>query len=144
MSDAQIGYGATLEFGNGESPEVFTEIAEVTKLGDISFTTASVDVTHLKSANAAREFIAGLIDGGEVPIEGNYLPGDATQDGDTGLLSIFTSRVTRNWKLKIPTGHILAFTGHMATFGFGGLTPEDKLAFSASVKISGLPTLTEV
>lgn len=140
MSGSKIGYGATLEFANGASPAVWTKVAEVTHLGGIQMSASSVDVTHMESPDDAKEFIAGLIDGGEVPIEGNFLPSNATQDDSTGLISIFKSRETRDWRMTLPGGEIFSFSGFLQNVGFD-VPMEDKMPFTASVKISGLPTL---
>jgi hypothetical protein len=60
--------------------EAFTTILEVRNIGGPTRSNSFDDVTHMESPGNTTEFIPLLIDGGEVPCEGNYLPGEADQD----------------------------------------------------------------
>ena len=75
MSDALIGWGAMVEFHNGTS---LIELQEVVSFPLPDDEADDVEVTHLKSAGKRREYISGLIDGGTVDVELNYVPGSAT------------------------------------------------------------------
>ncbi|RNF35390.1 phage tail tube protein [Paracoccus methylarcula] len=84
MPDGMIGYGSTVRIGQGATP-TWTEIELV---GDITLPDEQVDevdITHMKSPGRRRQFIAGLIDGGEVTVPMNYIPGSVT---DVLLLDI--------------------------------------------------------
>lgn len=77
MPDGMIGYGSTIRVGRGATP-TWTEIKLI---GDITLPDEQVDeveITHMKSPGRRRQFIAGLIDGGEVTVPMNYIPGSPT------------------------------------------------------------------
>ncbi|OWJ81367.1 phage tail tube protein [Haematobacter missouriensis] len=87
MADGMIGYGSTVRIGRGTGP-IWTELELV---GDLDLPDEQVDeveVTHMKSPGRRRQFISGLIDGGEVAIPTNLVPGSAT---DILLLAIKAS-----------------------------------------------------
>lgn len=62
-SKGRIGYGTKIYYGDGESPEVFTQIPEVVNISGIGRTRPRVDITHLDSPNESMEYTRGLKDG---------------------------------------------------------------------------------
>mgnify|MGYP001589020400 FL=1 len=141
-SSAFWGYGSTLQLGDGATPEVFTTIAEVTNLVPPSMKRDSSDVTAYSSADGYREFLPALRDGGEVGVEANWLPNNATHDEVTGVLESFNDDVNHNWKIILPSSiATIALTGHVTAFE--PTTPLDghgKLSFT--IKISGKPVVS--
>jgi len=84
MADGLIGYGSVVRIGVGATPD-WTELEFV---GDLEMPDEQVDeveVTHMQSPGRRKQFIAGLIDGGEVGIPMNYIPGS---DSDLLLQTI--------------------------------------------------------
>jgi hypothetical protein len=87
MTEATIGYGLTIRIGRGD-PVAWTTLEE---LKDIEWPQNEADeheVTHMASPGRTKEFIAGLIDNGEVTIPMNWVPGSVT---DTLLSEIQAS-----------------------------------------------------
>ena len=82
---ASAGKKVRIKRGDGGSPEAFTNIAEVTSIGEFRISKDMLEATHLESA--MREFIYGLKSGGQLPIECNFLPTDATQNAVAGLIA---------------------------------------------------------
>jgi len=77
MADGMIGYGSSVRIGVGATPT--WTVLEL--IGDLELPDEQVDdveVTHMKSPGRRKQFIAGLIDGGEVGIPMNYIPGSAS------------------------------------------------------------------
>src|SRR4051794_4304177 len=68
------GFGTILKRGDGEEPEVFTAIANLTTVEDGGRTRNTIDVTAHDSPNQYMEFVGGLIDPGEVTVDINYDP----------------------------------------------------------------------
>src|SRR5713226_3309337 len=99
-SQAWSAEGTVLERGDGASPEVFTKIAEIVKIARAGAKMDLPDVTNMDSG-AYREYIATLLDAGELAFEGNYLPNDATQ---SVLQTDFDARALHNWKILLPPG----------------------------------------
>ena len=138
----RIGMGTLLSYSNGLLPEVFTLLAERVSIKGPGISRDSLDATHMDSPNNWREFIAGLKDGGEVTIESNYVPTDATQNATTGALALFNSGVTRNWKLVMPVSPIVTWILPAFLTNFEPDIPlDDKMMLSLTLKVAGEPTL---
>jgi hypothetical protein len=135
-TSAILGSGTLLKRGDGASPEVFTTIFEVVSIGDFGQENPLVEATHMQSS--AREYIYGLPDGVEVPVVVNYKPDNTTH---INMLSDQANRVTRNFKLVLPTSPA-------QTFSFSALvrswrlnfTSADVIHASFTLKISGVIT----
>lgn len=141
MSDAFWAFGSTLKLGDGGSPEVFTAVAEITDISPPSMGRDLIEVTHHASPGGYREFISGLRDGGEVSLEANWLPTDATHDQVTGLLSYFDLNVTSNWQIVLPdTIATIEFTGFLTAFE-GSLNIEEQGKLSCTIKVVGPVTV---
>lgn len=133
-TSAQLGLGTLLKRGDGASPEVFSTVLEVISIGDFGQENPLVKVTHMNST--AEEYIYGIPDGVEIPVVVNYKPTDTTH---IGLLADQSNKVTRNFKLVLPTG-----MGSL-TFSFASLVrawklnfmPGDVIHASFTLKISG-------
>jgi predicted secreted protein len=142
MTEAFWAYGSALQLGDGATTEVFTSIAEITKLTPPSMSRDSKDVTSQQSPDGYREFIAALRDGGEVGIEANWLPTNSTHNATTGLLETFNDNDTHNWKIILPDNlATISFAGFLIAFEPGDLTPEDEGTLTATIKVSGKPTV---
>jgi hypothetical protein len=87
MTEATIGYGTRIRVGVGAGP-TWTTLQHV---GDVEWPMAEADeheVTAMDSPNRTKEYIAGLIDNGEITIPLNWVPGS---DTDTVLTAIQAS-----------------------------------------------------
>ncbi|HZX38445.1 MAG TPA: phage tail tube protein [Streptomyces sp.] len=131
-------FGTQLQRGDGATPtETFSPIANVTDITPPALERETLDVTAHDSPEAWREFTGGLKDGGEVELELNYDPRE-----HDGLVSDLSDATPRNYKVVWPgTLGNWAFKAVMTNF-----EPEaphdDKLAASATFKVSGKPTIT--
>lgn len=91
MTEARIGWGAELQVSSSSSEAGLVEIGEVQSFNVPTDEADEHEVTHLKSPGRRKEFISGLIDGGEISATINYVPGgtsdllltDAAENGDT-------------------------------------------------------------
>lgn len=68
------GFGTELRRGDGAGPEVFEPIGNVGIFSGPNSERETYDVTAHDSPPNFREFISGLIDGGEVSVECHYDP----------------------------------------------------------------------
>lgn len=144
-TQAKIGFGTLLQRGDGGSPEVYTTILEITSITGPSLARETVDATHYESPSGYREFLGGLIDGGEVTFEGNWVPRNSTHDATTGLLTeMASSDVTiRNWRILL-TGTPTAYwiVAGFLTRWEASIPVDGKLSFSGTIKVSGKPAIT--
>lgn len=140
MTDAAIGYGAAFGIGDGASPEVFTDIAEVFNITPPSETIDIIDATHMKSPGRRREFIPGLIDTGEMSLEMNFIPGGTAE---TALDAEIGKLVTTNYRITFPDGTTGSATWIFAGFviGFEPAAPnEDKMTATVTIKVTSTIT----
>lgn len=139
-TQAMQAQGVKIQRGDGGGTEVFTTIAEIHNFSGPTEKAKAIDVTNLDSQ--AKEFINGLMDPGEVTFEGNYVAGDAQQQG---LRADLVNRVKRNFKILLTddlvTPTAIAFTAVIQEFSIKGAA-DDKLSFNVSLKISGVPQIT--
>jgi hypothetical protein len=97
MSNAFAPRGTMLQ----HSPDgvTYTTIAEVNKCSNTGSKSDLADVTNFDSANSFREFLATLVDSGDIDFECNFIPGDATQDV---LETDFNTQALGYYKLTLP------------------------------------------
>jgi len=134
--------GTLLKTGDGTSPEVFTTIAQVVSIGGPSLSLDPLDVTSHSSLEGNKEFVGGLIDGGELTLEINFDPADATHNQAAGLLKLLKDRTIRNFELVFSDTASTKWTIPALVTGFEPGAPVDgKLSASVTLKVSGVPTL---
>ena len=122
-------------------PASWDYIGELTGISGPSISVDTIDVTtHDSSTNAYRQFVAGLIDGGEVTLEGNLLTAGA---GDE-MIELAETRENICFRVKFPqgsTGWDWLFAGSVNSYETDA--PHDgKIGFSAGVKLTGQPFMT--
>jgi hypothetical protein len=134
-SAALIANGCRFQRGDGGTPEVFTDMAEVFDIGTGASTAPDIDVSHLLST--AREKRGGLPDFGTANVQMNYIQGNAAQEAmydEAGL------NVVRNYRTVLPDGvHGWQTTMILKTATITGFTVDGKLVLTASFAVSGKP-----
>jgi predicted secreted protein len=133
-------FGTQFKRGDGGGSEVFTTIANVTSVSGPERTRETIDVTSHDSPDGWMEFLGGLKDGGEVSLEINYDPTEATHDLDDD----FDDAEPRNYQIVILPGTADEYTWSLAGIltNLGDEFPyDDKMARSMTIKVSGKPTL---
>lgn len=136
MSNATLGFGSIFSLDNGSS---FTAVAEVKEVSGPGLSRATVEVTNHASPSAAREYIAGLIDAGEITLGLSWLPGN-TQHSQ--ILTDFTNGTLRNVKITLPSSAgskvwtaAVIFTKYDPSYQIDGV-----LGLQVTMKVSGMPT----
>jgi hypothetical protein len=128
-TNAILGAGSSLKLGDGASPEVFTKIAEVLRVGAIGQSAAEIDVTSLDST--AKEYIAALPDGETVSITMNFVGGtqqNALRDG---------VRTTKNFVMEFSDNTKATFSMVILGFLRDETSPESQLTASVNGRITG-------
>lgn len=115
-------------------------VGELTTIGGLNLSAATIDVTTLDSEDGYRKFIKGLRDGGEVPISGFFDPDDT--NGQQALLANLNSEAAATFSIVFPAtiSASWTFSGIVTAFATGA-DLEDAVTFEASIKVSGKPTL---
>ncbi len=126
-TSAVSGYGVAITFGGNAVGETMITGPENSR--------DQLDATTNSSASASREFIPGLKDGGEVTLEGNWVPADV---GQVALLASYNNGTTEACVITYPTtpSKTASFNGFVSNWTIN--PPHDeKLTFSSTIKISG-------
>jgi hypothetical protein len=127
--EADIGHGSSFSLGDGASPEVFTEVAQVFDISPPSESVDVIDKTHMKSPDRGREFMEGLSDPGETSFEMNFVPGSAAE-------ALILAKRTRNARITYPNSATWTFKGIRT--GYEPAVPnEDKMTASVTYKVAG-------
>jgi len=142
VSQAYDGYGVTLGKGDGTSSEDFDNFAEIVNVTLPNESVELIDVTHASSPNKYREFIAGLIDAGEVTFEVNMNQADYSI-----LRADLVDNSVDNYQIVLPddnfsTKPTIVFPAFVTGLEVS-LAIEDKVTCSVTLKVSGAVVYTE-
>jgi predicted secreted protein len=134
----EIGYGLSVLVSDAFPAATPTNVVgEVVNVTPPNVTRDIIDVTSSSSLNMTREFIAGLIDPGEVSIEINWLPGSAT---DVLLRGISAERNPRTWRIiwtQMTPDQQITFTAFLT--GYERNSPmDDKMTATLTLKATGV------
>ncbi|WP_018503096.1 phage tail tube protein [Parafrankia discariae] len=133
-------FGTELRRGNGAPSEVFTPIAYVTNISGPGMERETLDMTSHGSPQQWREFIGGIKDGGEISIDMNY---DTGEDTHTSLHEDFDDDGPRNYQVVFPDAVQTCWEVALVLTNVEPEYPhDDKVACSATWKVSGKPNLT--
>lgn len=141
-STGKVGLGTQFKVGDGESPEVFTAVVNVTAINMSGRSVEEVDFTHLASTGGFREFRPGFKDPGEVQITCHYNPSDATLNGTTGLEKKLNDGTVFNWEIDMTNAGFafkLSGSGYVSGGNFT-FTGEDPINYEVTIRISGAIT----
>jgi len=118
-----------------------TTVSELTSISFPGISADSIDVTTHNNSDKFREFIKGLSDGGEITIEGNM---DYT-DYDTVYASAITTSLY-SATVTLPTSPSESqFLANVFVSGLEGDAPvDDKINFSATLKVTGKPVFQKI
>lgn len=114
-------------------------VAGLTAINGIELSVDTIDVTTHQSANYYKEILPGLIDPGEVSIEGQFDYTDV--NGQQAMLADLNSRTARAGVITFPasTGSSWTFQGYITNLKIGDAPIDDKIPFSATIKPTGKP-----
>jgi len=118
---------------------VLTEIADLTSITAPSYSRDEIDISSHDSVDNYREYVGGMIDAGTVEIEGNF----KAHASQLALIDLLEADDPVAMQIETASGKIIAFNGFVTAYDLD-LPYEDKETFSASIKVSGKPTITDV
>jgi predicted secreted protein len=127
-------FGTIFTLGSTGSTGV---IGNLTGISGPGISADTIDVTAHDSAADYRQFVAGVIDGGEISLEGNLVTAAAGND----FMTAINARSTTACSIIFPTIGKWVFSGVPTAFETDAPF-DDKLSFSASVKVTGQPVLS--
>jgi hypothetical protein len=132
-----FGNGAVLQMGLTTT----TTVSEINNIKLPGFDSKEIDVTTHNNTTRFKDYIKGLIDAGTMKIDGNM---NYTDYGTIYAAAVTTSMYTIT--ITVPTSpSVTKWTCQGFIKGLDCEAPaEDKIKFSADIKITGKPTLTQV
>jgi hypothetical protein len=142
-TSAKASKGTLIKSGDGAGLEVFATIGEVLSFSGPGEAVDTINVTSFDSV--AKEYISdGLVDGGEVTFEVNFIGSNTKQQA---LRTDLRAGTVRNFKV-IVNDH--ATEGSRTTFSFAATVTNldgpsagqsEQYKMSVTLKVSGLPTV---
>lgn len=135
-------FGTKLRQG-GTSAASGTIIAQVTNISGPGLSADTIDVTSHDSTSGYREFLQGLKDGGEVTLDLNFDPAGAThKNASGGLVYAYEQGTQDNYALVFPDAATTVWVLPAIVTAFEvGAPMDNKLSASATLKVTGKPTL---
>jgi hypothetical protein len=141
MTDARIGWGGKVYLGTSALESTLMLLSEVVDTTFPQDEADEVEVTHLASPGKRKEFIAGLIDGGEVTVTLNYTPGSAT---DLLLAAALEDGETRSVRFVVPSeagdgsaDWNFTTSGFVKRYAPNSMSAGDKISATAVIRITG-------
>ena len=135
VTASALGFGSTITW-NAATP------AELTKIGGIKISGKKVDVTNFDSPDDFREYLIGLFETDDIPLEGNYIPGDTAQ---AAMLTDFLARTTRAVVITLPAtiGTVTcSFNAKLTNWEIGDLEDEKAVSWKATINVIGKPAIS--
>lgn len=135
MANVVIGYGAQWWLANAS--DTLVKMAEVTAVGLPNPQQSDVEATHFESPSRTREYVAGLIDNGEITFSINFDAGSAT---DLAITEAMASGEVRDQMVSVPTS-----SGANQEFAFPGIVKgyeksvpiDDRQTATVTVRVAG-------
>jgi hypothetical protein len=139
MTDARIGWGAEVQLSTSSSAAGLVELGEVRSFTLPQDEADEHEVTHLKSPERRKEFIQGMIDGGEGTATINYVPGSATdllltdaqEDGTTRAVRFIIPDQTGTAAWQITT------SGFVKRYAPDTVEPNAPITASLTIRFTG-------
>ena len=116
-------------------------VGGLSSIGGVEVSAETTDVTALDNITGYKEYMGGFKDGGEVPLEG-FL--DGVDKGQEAMYTALEDQEEHEFSVEFPAaiGKTWSFKGIVTKFATNAAVG-DAVKFSASVKVSGKPTLAK-
>jgi predicted secreted protein len=115
-------------------------VPEILNLSGPSNTASEIDVTNFDSTGAYKEYLMGLLDGGEITAECNFIPSNSVVQA---IIADYAARTARAWTITFAdTGSaVLGGNGYIKSYGVSAPI-EGQVKFSFTIRVTGAVTLT--
>jgi len=118
----------------------YHKVLEIASLSGPSQSRDTIDLTSHDSVGSFKEYVASVIDGGEISIEGNFIKGDA--NGQIKFHTDLQAGTKRSCFIVMPMAVGGAWSFEAIASGFETAYPyEEKIGVSGTLKVTGKPVL---
>lgn len=132
-SKAKWAFGSKLKVGE-------LLVAELDGIGAPQLNREEIDVTSHDSVGAYEEVIMGIKRTGTIAVTGNLV---AEDPGQTKLVELFESGELAAMSITLPERFaVWSFNAYVQAVNQGSYGINEKIAFNATLRVSGKPTLT--
>lgn len=116
-------------------------VGGLSSIGGVEVSSETTDVTALDNTTGYKEYLGGFKDGGEVSLEGFM---DGEDQGQDAMYAALEDQEVHDFTVVFPAaiGKTWSFKGIVTKFATSAAVG-DAVKFSASVKVSGKPTLAK-
>ncbi len=116
-------------------------VGKLTAINGIEITVDQVDASTHDSPDAFKEMLPGMLDAGEVSLEGFFDNEDTT--GQLAILADMYARAKKAGIITFPAaaGTTWTFMGYVVGCKIGDATTDGAIPFSAKIKVTGKPVL---
>jgi len=139
--EASIGWGGEFWLSSDSTTVNLVEMVEVVSFSLPQDKTDRVEKTHLKSPNRRREYMSGMVDGGEMQVVLNFRPGSTT---DLMLEAAQIAGTERAARCVVPNLGVAAWdytiTAIVTDYDRGTVTAGDKMEATVTLAITGATT----
>ena len=112
-----------------------TTIGQIMSISGPDQSRDALDVSTMDSSNKWREFIPGMLDGGEVTVEVLY----GTTQGNN--LEAYFTNPAEAWTITVPVGDTIVGSAFMTSLGYA-IPFDDKITQSFTLKYTGAVVYT--
>jgi predicted secreted protein len=137
-------FGAIVQFGTTTGTATTATLSNVTNISGLDGETETIDVTSHDSGGAYREKVASFLDLGQVTLDYNFDPNEATHRATSGgVIWLKDQRILAPWVIKFPgsPSHKVAFQAYVTGTPFE-LPYDDKQSGQVVLETSGSATWT--
>lgn len=135
---ATIGHTTSLSSntaGSVATTSSWVLLSEIKNVSGPAPDVTDVEVTNLESPNFTKEFIPGLINGGEVSFDVSYFK--------TACATVYgLIRTSTAWKIILPDTSTWTWDGYIKHFGVEQIESETELKNSVTIKVQTKPIFT--
>jgi predicted secreted protein len=139
---AKSAWGAKLQTSLSDAS--YVSITELNSISGPSQKAKAIDVTNMDSTAAFAEYIAGIVDGGTIQIDGNW-NADASQVAN--FLTFFQARDFVYFKILLPGTQPAAgywkFQGYITEHAMD-MKVQDRITWKATIQVTGEPVFATV
>ena len=132
--------GTTLTLTSKATTPVVSLIGSLSNIGEVAPSADEIEVTTLDSDGGYKEFLQGMKDAGEVPVSG-YMDA-TTAKNQNKLITYFDTGETVGAEIEFPDGTTVGFDCYIKAYTMGGAEIGGAVAFGATLRVTGKPTVT--
>ena len=128
--------GAAYVSGGTATPNTYTNVKNVKSFTPPAQAATELDLTNLDSVN--KETIPGLIDPSSLSMTVDI---DYTDAGQQAVRAANAAGLTKNWKINMPNGKVISFSGWVKKFDTGSGAVDAVSKSNLEIRLTTIPVI---